>query len=79
MDPSLNGVPHQAIRKPHGLTVDTGKGKMVHRSIAEFSPMTPGKGIAVRFNTQNRTGAESVKAQHLPVLSPSNASMLSGK
>jgi hypothetical protein len=51
MDPSLNGVPHPAIRKPHGLTVDTGKGKMVHRSIAEFSPMTPGKGIAVRFNT----------------------------
>jgi hypothetical protein len=36
--------------------VDTSKKAPIARNIAEFSPMTPNKGIAVRFNT-NMKGA----------------------
>jgi hypothetical protein len=38
-------------RRPPGLTVDTSKAKpLAIRNISDFSPMTPSKTIAVRFN-----------------------------
>lgn len=42
-------------RRPVGLTVDTTKSKFGHaRNISDFSPMTPNKGIAVRFTTTSK-------------------------
>lgn len=65
-----------ASRKHPGLTVDTSKGKPKPvRNISDFSPMTPSKTIAVRFNPSNKgaTNLDALKSPHLPqVLSPQN-------
>jgi hypothetical protein len=57
-----------ASRRPAGLTVDTTKGKFGgQKHMSDFSPMTPGKGIAVRFNTNAKGNpADALKAPHLP-------------
>jgi hypothetical protein len=58
-----------------GLTVDTTKGKVGAKpQISDFSPMTPGKGIAVRFGV-NKGNSDALKSSNLPqvtsVTSPS--------
>ena len=61
-----------ASRKPIGLTVDTTKSKFGAQKpqISDFSPMTPGKGIAVRFGV-NKGNADALKSPHLPPVSTS--------
>lgn len=67
-----------ASRKPAGLTVDTTKNKFGGiRQISDFSPMTPGKGIAVRFGVASKGNnpADALKSPHLPpVVSPASGS-----